>query len=107
MNKEKQESILNGSSILITGGTGSFGNHVIEKLLQEFSPARIIIFSRDEKKQFDMRNRVATSPAPGNAPTSAPTSSSAITRTPSSASSRMIRTSMPPLGIASNGKINP
>lgn len=59
MNKEKQESILNGSSILITGGTGSFGNHVIEKLLQEFSPARIIIFSRDEKKQFDMRNRLA------------------------------------------------
>lgn len=41
--------------ILITGGTGSFGTNVIEKLLT-FNPKRIIIFSRDEKKQFDMRN---------------------------------------------------
>lgn len=41
--------------ILITGGTGSFGNSVVNKLL-ECSPKRIIIFSRDEKKQFDMRN---------------------------------------------------
>ena len=47
----------NGSTILITGGTGSFGNHVVEKLLNECKPHKIIIFSRDEKKQFDMRNR--------------------------------------------------
>lgn len=41
--------------ILITGGTGSFGNSVIEKLLS-LEPKRVVIFSRDEKKQFDMRN---------------------------------------------------
>jgi UDP-glucose 4-epimerase len=57
MNQKNQESILNGSTILVTGGTGSFGNHVVEKLLGQFSPGQIIIFSRDEKKQFDMRNK--------------------------------------------------
>lgn len=41
--------------ILITGGTGSFGTTVVSRLLS-FNPKRIIIFSRDEKKQFDMRN---------------------------------------------------
>jgi len=40
--------------ILITGGTGSFGNSVVGRLLQ-FAPKKIIIFSRDEKKQHDMR----------------------------------------------------
>ena len=40
--------------ILITGGTGSFGHGVIGRLLQ-FAPKKIIIFSRDEKKQHDMR----------------------------------------------------
>lgn len=40
---------------MITGGTGSFGNTVIRSLLSQ-KPSRIIIFSRDEKKQFDMRN---------------------------------------------------
>jgi len=59
MNKLQQQSKLNGSNILITGGTGSFGNHAVLELLKEFSPKRIIIFSRDEKKQFDMRNRLA------------------------------------------------
>lgn len=48
---------LNDSTILITGGTGSFGNHVTEKLLTEYNPKQIIIYSRDEKKQFDMRNK--------------------------------------------------
>ena len=43
------------SKVLITGGTGSFGTTVVSRLLS-FNPKRIIIFSRDEKKQFDMRN---------------------------------------------------
>ena len=43
-------------TILVTGGTGSFGNAVIDKLLQ-YNPKRIIVFSRDEKKQFDMGNK--------------------------------------------------
>jgi len=48
---------LNQKRILITGGTGSFGNHVVEKLLSVTSPKEIVIYSRDEKKQFDMRNK--------------------------------------------------
>lgn len=42
--------------IMVTGGTGSFGNAVIDKLLQ-YNAKKIIIFSRDEKKQFDMGNK--------------------------------------------------
>lgn len=47
-------------TILITGGTGSFGHFVVRKLLQ-FFPKRIIVYSRDEKKQHDMRNFFNTS----------------------------------------------
>ena len=46
---------LTGSSILITGGTGSFGKAFIEKALREFDPRRLIIFSRDELKQYEVR----------------------------------------------------
>ncbi len=46
------------ATILITGGTGSFGSTVISTLVQ-YAPKKIIIFSRDEKKQFDMRNAFA------------------------------------------------
>lgn len=41
-------------SILITGGTGSFGKKCIEVLLKKYKPKRIIVFSRDELKQFEM-----------------------------------------------------
>jgi UDP-N-acetylglucosamine 4,6-dehydratase/5-epimerase len=41
--------------ILITGGTGSFGKKCIEILLKEYHPAKIIVFSRDELKQHEMR----------------------------------------------------
>lgn len=51
------EDIFKGKSILITGGTGSFGNYFTEYLLQNHSPKRIIIFSRDEYKQFLMKNK--------------------------------------------------
>ena len=47
---------LNGKTILVTGGTGSFGHQVVERILETTNPKEIIIFSRDEKKQFDMRN---------------------------------------------------
>ena len=47
-------SNLQDSTILVTGGTGSFGNAFVEKALP-MSPKEIIIFSRDEKKQYDMR----------------------------------------------------
>jgi UDP-N-acetylglucosamine 4,6-dehydratase len=45
---------LNGKSIMITGGTGSFGRHLMKVLLERWSPERVIIFSRDESKQSDM-----------------------------------------------------
>lgn len=54
--EEEIKRSIEGKSILITGGTGSFGNAVVEKLLR-FNPKQITIFSRDEKKQFDMGNK--------------------------------------------------
>ena len=47
---------LKSKTILITGGTGSFGNEVLNYLLK-FNPKEIRIFSRDEKKQDDMRKK--------------------------------------------------
>lgn len=47
---------LQNSSILITGGTGSFGKKFCEVALRELRPKKLIIFSRDELKQHDMRN---------------------------------------------------
>src|ERR1700716_1616768 len=41
--------------ILVTGGTGSFGKKFVEIMLQEYHPKRLVIFSRDELKQHDMR----------------------------------------------------
>lgn len=49
------KAIIEGKTILVTGGTGSFGHTVATHLLG-FSPRKIIIYSRDEKKQDDMRN---------------------------------------------------
>jgi UDP-N-acetylglucosamine 4,6-dehydratase (inverting) len=50
--------MLNDKTILITGGTGSFGNHFTNYVLQHYKPKKIIIYSRDEFKQFQMRNRL-------------------------------------------------
>jgi UDP-N-acetylglucosamine 4,6-dehydratase len=41
--------------VLVTGGTGSFGKKFVEVMLQEYQPKRLVIFSRDELKQHDMR----------------------------------------------------
>jgi UDP-N-acetylglucosamine 4,6-dehydratase len=49
--------MLNDKVIVITGGTGSFGQKFTEMVLSRFSPKRLIIFSRDELKQFEMRQR--------------------------------------------------
>tara|TARA_B110000503_G_C7089769_1_gene388873 strand:+ start:260 stop:1255 length:996 start_codon:yes stop_codon:yes gene_type:complete len=46
--------MFNNSSILITGGTGSFGNAFIKMTLDNFNPKRLVIFSRDEIKQWEM-----------------------------------------------------
>jgi UDP-N-acetylglucosamine 4,6-dehydratase len=50
-------SILEGSSILVTGGTGSFGKAFIEYALENLNPKKIVIFSRDELKQYEVRLR--------------------------------------------------
>lgn len=47
---------MNGKTILITGGTGSFGKKFVETVLKKFNPKKIIIYSRDELKQFEMQN---------------------------------------------------
>lgn len=47
-------SILTGKSILITGGTGSFGHTFVPMTLARFNPSRLVIFSRDEMKQWEM-----------------------------------------------------
>ena len=49
--------MLNGKSILITGGTGSFGKKMTQIILTNYKPAKLIIFSRDELKQFEMSQR--------------------------------------------------
>jgi len=46
--------MLNNKNILITGGTGSFGKKCTEIILQRYKPRRLVVFSRDELKQFEM-----------------------------------------------------
>lgn len=46
--------MFNGKNILITGGTGSFGKKFTQTLLKDFTPNKIIIYSRDEQKHYDM-----------------------------------------------------
>ena len=41
--------------VLVTGGTGSFGKKFCEYLLRDFKPKKLIIFSRDELKQYEMQ----------------------------------------------------
>lgn len=47
--------MFNNTSILITGGTGSFGKCCIKMILERYSPKRLIVFSRDELKQYEMQ----------------------------------------------------
>lgn len=49
--------MFNNKSILITGGTGSFGHAFVKTLLERYKPSRIVVFSRDELKQFEMEQR--------------------------------------------------
>jgi len=49
--------MLNEKTILITGGTGSFGKKMVQIILETYNPKKLIIFSRDELKQFEMSQR--------------------------------------------------
>ncbi len=51
--------MLDNSSILITGGTGSFGKTFIPMTLKKYNPKRIVVFSRDEMKQWEMAKKYA------------------------------------------------
>jgi UDP-N-acetylglucosamine 4,6-dehydratase len=51
--------MLNGKVVLITGGTGSFGQEFTKKILAEYKPRKVIIYSRDEYKQYMMQKKFA------------------------------------------------
>nr|WP_314843613.1 UDP-N-acetylglucosamine 4,6-dehydratase (inverting) [uncultured Microbacterium sp.] len=55
-------SVLEGSNILITGGTGSFGKAFISHALAHINPRRLVIFSRDELKQYEVRQQFGDDP---------------------------------------------
>ena len=57
-------SDLKGKSVLVTGGTGSFGQAFIREVLSTAEPDRLIVFSRDEQKQFDMSYEFPTTKYP-------------------------------------------
>ncbi len=48
---------LDGATILITGGTGSFGHEFVRAVLERYAPRRLIVYSRDELKQYEMAQR--------------------------------------------------
>ncbi|WP_114859431.1 UDP-N-acetylglucosamine 4,6-dehydratase (inverting) [Azospirillum brasilense] len=50
--------LLNGRSILVTGGSGSFGRRFVETVLRRANPRRVIVFSRDEFKQYEMQQQL-------------------------------------------------
>ena len=51
-------SILNNKSILVTGGTGSFGRRFVKEALSEYKPKKVIVYSRDEFKQYEMQQQL-------------------------------------------------
>jgi len=55
---------MSNKNYLITGGTGSFGKSFVKSLLDQHSPGRVVIFSRDELKQFEMAQELSTTKHP-------------------------------------------
>mgnify|MGYP001260330081 FL=1 len=56
--------MFNNQTIFISGGTGSFGNQFVKKLIKNYKPKKIIIYSRDEYKQFIMQKKFPTNKFP-------------------------------------------
>ncbi|HYE43486.1 MAG TPA: UDP-N-acetylglucosamine 4,6-dehydratase (inverting) [Caulobacteraceae bacterium] len=54
----RDSRLLDGKSILVTGGTGSFGRRFVQRVLERYDPKKVIILSRDELKQFEMRQEL-------------------------------------------------
>ncbi len=57
-----RSSLLRDSSVLVTGGTGSFGKAFIAELLRNHGPKRVVVFSRDELKQYECRQLFGDDP---------------------------------------------
>jgi UDP-N-acetylglucosamine 4,6-dehydratase len=55
---------LNGKSILVTGGTGSFGQRFVGRVLDRYEPRRLVVFSRDELKQYEMAQKFSEADHP-------------------------------------------
>lgn len=55
-------SILSGASVLVTGGTGSFGKAFLAEILANHNPKRVVVFSRDELKQYECRQLFGDDP---------------------------------------------
>jgi len=55
-------SVLSGASVLVTGGTGSFGKEFLSHALEHLDPARLVVLSRDELKQYELRQRLGDDP---------------------------------------------
>lgn len=55
-----QKPDLDNKSILVTGGTGSFGHEFVQTIIDNYKPKKLIIFSRDELKQYEMEQRFPT-----------------------------------------------
>jgi len=51
------QGMLNGKTVLVTGGTGSFGKKFVQTVLHKYKPNKLIVFSRDELKQFEMAQK--------------------------------------------------
>ncbi|SVB29970.1 uncharacterized protein METZ01_LOCUS182824, partial [marine metagenome] len=54
--------MLKNSNILITGGTGSFGSAFVPLTLKKYKPKRLVVFSRDEMKQWEMSRAFQNDP---------------------------------------------
>jgi UDP-N-acetylglucosamine 4,6-dehydratase len=55
----KSIDTLDDKSILVTGGTGTFGKTFVQTLLEQFEPKRVVVYSRDELKQFEMAEEIS------------------------------------------------
>src|SRR5919199_44620 len=62
VNSDIANTMLNEATILVTGGTGSFGHTFVPMTLERYNPRRLIIYSRDEMKQWEMAKTYGTDP---------------------------------------------
>jgi len=58
MDMKSKDFSFDGAAILVTGGTGSFGQAFIQRILSRYRPSRLVIYSRDELKQYEMQQKL-------------------------------------------------